>query len=107
MTDISSQLKEHLEEGKDWERMNTPVPGLFVVKVPATKTRKARLNLELSPLKNDGTPLKKKSLFIGGEEMFIKYSEMFSNDKAYQIIREIEQINKKQMIIKPSKKLEM
>ena len=107
MTDISSQLKEHLEEGKDWERMNTPVPGLFVVKVPATKTRKARLNLELSPLKNDGTPLKKKSLFIGGEEMFIKYSEMFSNDKAYQIIREIEQINKKQMIIKPTKKLEM
>ncbi len=107
MTDISSQLKEHLEEGKDWERMNTPVPGLFVVKVPATKTRKARLNLELSPLKNDGTPLKKKSLFIGGEEMFIKYSEMFSNDKAYQIIREIEQINKIQMVIKPSKKLEM
>ena len=107
MTDISSQLKEHLEGGKDWERMDTPVPGLFVVKVPATKTRKARLNLELSPLKNDGTPLKKKSLFIGGEEMFIKYSEMFSNDKAYQIIREIEQINKKQMIIKPTKKLEM
>ena len=107
MTDISSQLKEHLEEGKDWERMNTPVPGLFVVKVPATKTRKARLNLELSPLKNDGTPLKKKSLFIGGEEMFIKYSEMFSNDKAYQIIREIEQINKTQMVIKTTKKLEM
>ncbi len=107
MTDISSQLKEHLERGKDWERMDTPVPGLFIVKVPATKTRKARLNLELSPLKKDGTPLKKKSLFIGGEEMFIKYSEMFSNDKAYQIIREIEQINKTQMIIKPSKKLEM
>jgi len=107
MADISSQLKEHLEGGKDWERMNTPLPGLFVVKVPATKTRKARLNLELSPLKNDGTPLKKKSLFIGGEEMFIKYAEMFSNDKAYQIIREIEQINKTQMIIKPTKKLEM
>ena len=107
MADITSQLKEHLEEGKDWERMNTPVPGLYVVKVPATKTRKARLNLELSPLKNDGTPLKKKSLFIGGEEMFIKYAEMFSNDKAYQIIREIEQINKKQMIIKTTKKLEM
>ena len=87
--------------------MDTPLPGLFVVKVPATKTRKARLNLELSPLKNDGTPLKKKSLFIGGEEMFIKYSEMFSNDKAYQIIREIEQINKKQMIIKTTKKLDM
>ena len=32
MTDISSQLKEHLEGGKDWERMNTPLPGLFVVK---------------------------------------------------------------------------
>lgn len=107
MADITSQLKEHLEKGKDWERMNTPVPGLYIVKVPATKTRKARLNLQLSPLKNDGTPLKKKSLFIGGEEMFIKYAEMFSNDKAYQIIREIEQINQKQMKIKPTKKLEM
>jgi len=55
MTDISSQLNKHLEGGKDWERMDTPVPGLFIVKVPATKTRKARLNLELSPLKGNRT----------------------------------------------------
>ena len=68
MADITSQLKDHLEKGKDWERMDTPVPGLYIVKVPATQTRKARLNLELSPLKKDGTPLKKKVFLSGAKK---------------------------------------
>jgi len=39
MSDIQAQLKEHLQNGEDWEKLKTPVPGVSVVKVPATKTR--------------------------------------------------------------------
>jgi len=38
MADIQAQLEEHLEKGKDWEKMETPISGVYVVKVPATKT---------------------------------------------------------------------
>ena len=31
MADIQTQLKDHLKNGKDWSKMETPVPGVFVV----------------------------------------------------------------------------
>ena len=93
MSDIQTQLQEHLKNGEDWEKMETPVSGVYVVKVPATKTRPALLFLEINPLKNDGKPMKRKGLFVGSKEMLIKFSETLSDDKVYQLIQELEQVN--------------
>ncbi|KKK62166.1 hypothetical protein LCGC14_3007050 [marine sediment metagenome] len=43
MSTIGEQLKEHLKNGRDWEKMETPIPGVYVMKVPGTKSRKAML----------------------------------------------------------------
>ncbi|MHA1490263.1 MAG: hypothetical protein ACTSRI_11490 [Promethearchaeota archaeon] len=91
--DIQAQLKEHLENGEDWQKMETPIEGVFVVKVPATKTRPALLFLEINPLKDDGKPLKRKGLFVGSKEILIKFSETLSDDKTFQLIGEIDKIN--------------
>jgi len=93
MSDIQAQLKDHLKNGKDWEKMATPVPGLNVVKVPATKSRPPLLFLEANPLKDDGKPLKRKGLYIGSQEVLLKFSELLNDDKTYQLIKEIEHIN--------------
>ena len=93
MSDIQTQLQEHLKNGKDWEKMETTISGVYVVKVPATKTRPALLFLEVNPLKDDGKPMKKRGLFVGSKEMLIKFSEALSDDKVYQLIQELEQIN--------------
>lgn len=90
MSDIQAQLKEHLKNGKDWEKMNTPVSGVNVVKVPATKTRPALLFLEINPLTVDNKPMKKRGLFIGTKEMLIKFSETLNDDKTFQLIGELE-----------------
>ncbi len=95
MTDIQAQLKDHLENGADWEKMETPIPGVFVVKVPATKTRGPLLHLEINPLKEDGRPMKRKGLFVGSKEMLIKFGEALNDDKVFQLINELEQINPK------------
>ena len=58
MANIEAQLKDHLKSGADWEKMETPIEGVNVVKVPATKTRPALLFLEINPLKDNGQPLK-------------------------------------------------
>ncbi len=106
--DISAQLKEHLIKGEDWEKMETPIPGVFIVKIPESKTLKALLNLELNPLKDDGKSIKRKGLFINSKEMFVKFTELFLDDQAFQIIQEMEQINVGQKGSKAeSKKLEM
>jgi len=93
MTDIQEQLQEHLKRAKDWEKMETPIPGVLVVKVPGTKTRPSLLFLEINPLKEDGNPLKRKGLFVGSREMLVKFSEALSDDKVYQLIGEIEKVN--------------
>jgi len=94
MPTISEQLKEHLQNGRDWEKMSTPVSGVYVVKVPKTKTRPAMLQLEINPLKDDGKPMKKKGLFISSKEMLIKFAELISEDQSYQILNATENINK-------------
>jgi len=105
--DIHSQLKEHLENGADWEKMETPVAGVSVVKVPGTKTRPPLLFLEINPLKEDGKPMKRKGLFVGNKEMLVKFGEALNDDKVYQLIGELEIVNPKGAMNGAIKKLEM
>ena len=87
--------------------METPVDGVFVVKVPATKTRPSLLFLEINPLKDDGKPLKRKGLFVGSKEFLVKFSEALSDDKVFQLIGEMEQVNPEVKGAGATKKLEM
>lgn len=107
MADIQAQLKEHLKSGKDWEKMDTPVEGVSVVKVPATKTRPSLLFLEINPLKDDGKPMKRKGLFVGTKEMLVKFGEALNDDKVFQLIGEVEKVNPKGSVNEATKKLEM
>jgi len=107
MIDIQTQLKDHLKNGNDWEKMETPIPGVFVVKVPETKTRPALLFLEVNPLKNDGKPMKRKGLFIGSKEMYIAFKEALEEDAIFTLIQNVEAVNPKVKGAGASKKLEM
>ena len=104
MANIEAQLKDHLKSGADWEKMETPIEGVNVVKVPATKTRPALLFLEINPLKDNGQPLKRKGLFLGSKEMLIKFGEALNDDETFRLITELEKINPK---IPGTKKLDM
>lgn len=88
MADIYAQLKEHLEKGKDWEKLEVPVDGVFVVKGSATKTRPAILQLKINLLTEDERPMKRKGLFVGSKEMLIKFGETLNNEKVEQLIAE-------------------
>ncbi|MBD3196609.1 MAG: hypothetical protein GF317_16255 [Candidatus Lokiarchaeota archaeon] len=104
MADIKAQLEEHLKNADEWGKMETPIPGVFVVKVPATKTRPALLFLEVNPLKENGKPMKRKGLFVRDYEMAIKFAETLQDDKTIRLIKELEEINPDQ---EKTKKLKM
>ena len=106
MATIEDQLKEHIKNGADWEKMETPIEGVSVVKVPATKTRPALLFLEINPLKENGQPLKRKGLFVGSKEMLIKFGEALNDDDTFRLIEELGKINP-EVSGKKAKKLEM
>jgi len=57
-------------------------------------------------LKESGTPMKRKGLFVVSKEMLIKFGEALNDDHTFQLIQEIERVNPKGMENKV-KKLEM
>ncbi|MFX1393400.1 MAG: hypothetical protein ACFFAH_07485 [Promethearchaeota archaeon] len=54
-------MVSHLEHGKDWERLETPAAGVWVVKVSGGKNSPAKLFLEFNPLDEYGKPMKRKA----------------------------------------------
>ena len=58
------RLVEFLRSGKDWGRLRTSVPGVFVLKLPAYKGSPSRLAIELNPVGEDGLPKKKRGLVL-------------------------------------------
>lgn len=107
MADVQAQLKEHLKNGKDWSKMETPVPGVFIVKVPETKTRPALLFIEVNPLKSDGNPMKRKGLFIRNKEMYLAFKEALEEDTIFTILQNIETVNPEVKGAGATKKLDM
>ena len=98
MPAIQEQLKEHLKNGGDWEKMETPVDGVYIVKVPKSKNQAARLNIEINPLREDGRPFKKTGLFIGSKDVLIGFAEAMNDDKSFQLMQLLDYINARKPI---------
>ena len=47
---VDNRLTDFLNEGKDWERKQTNVPGVFLLKLPAFRSRPACIAIEIDAL---------------------------------------------------------
>ncbi|MHA1338909.1 MAG: hypothetical protein ACTSRZ_03030 [Promethearchaeota archaeon] len=94
---MKEQLEDLLKNGKNWEKMITDIPGIFVVKVPGPKSdpSKARLMIEVNPVDSNGKPKKFKGLFIPDSESYLEYVEALNDDRVPKILSVIEEINPK------------
>jgi hypothetical protein len=101
-------LKDHLENGKDWGKLETDIDGVFVVKIPQTKTRGARLMVEVNPInKTTGLPKKRKGLFIADFEMYLQFQEALMEDEVPALIKTIEEVNPESTQTTKAKKLKL
>ena len=87
-TDLTDRLKEFGKEMKDWDKKKTSVTGVTIVKLP-TKGDDANFGLEIIPAREDGTPLKRKGLFVTSLEQWEAFKEIFTNPKAFDLIQSI------------------
>jgi len=93
MSSIEKAIKDFLKDGKDWDKLPTKqLPGVNVVKMPATKARPALLALEVNPTK-EGKPMKRKGLFVTSKEMLVSFSEILTNDSIFTLMKTVEDIN--------------
>ncbi|NYT07601.1 MAG: hypothetical protein GKC05_05020 [Methanomicrobiales archaeon] len=91
--ELIESLKTFLENGEDWERKITSVRGVTILKLPQTKTRPASLAVEINPLTEKGTPMKKKGVMIMGSGELDAFREIFNSEKMDVLITSIEAIS--------------
>jgi hypothetical protein len=48
--EANERLRQFLNEGSNWERKATNIPGAFLFRLPASKGRPASLAIEINPL---------------------------------------------------------
>jgi hypothetical protein len=89
------KLTEFLRNGKDWSRLRTTVPGVFVLKLPAYKGSPSRLAVELNPVGEDGTPKKKRGLVLRSTVELEDFKQLFQYDKLSKLMEILEAVNPK------------
>lgn len=86
-------LEDFLANGKDWEKMETPIAGVFIVRIPATKKAPAKLSLEINPIDEFKKPIRRKGLFIGNEKLRREFVVLLENADVINLMSLIGTIN--------------
>jgi hypothetical protein len=56
---IDQRLSTFLKDARDWERRATNIAGVFLLKLPSSRSRQAAVAIEINPVNATGLPIKK------------------------------------------------
>ena len=101
--ELADSLKEFIEDGQDWERKNTSVKGVSIIRLPQYKNRPASLAIDINPVGENGLPMKKKGVMIMSASELQAFREIFRNDKLDNLVKTLEDVTGKKPAGKPVK----
>jgi len=87
------KLADFLETGKDWGKMRTSVPGVFVVKMLAYRSSPTRLAVEINPVDASGNPTKRRGLFIRSIDELESFKEIVNEEKLSTLLSLLDSVN--------------
>jgi len=90
--EITQNLRVFIETGEDWERMNTTLPGVSIIRLPATRSRPASLAMEVNPVDENGRPMKKKGIMVMSRIELLAFQQVFRNEKLGQLLTAVEEV---------------
>jgi hypothetical protein len=90
--EITESLKAFMETGEDWERKNTSLKGVSIIRLPKTKTRPASLAIDINPVNEKGVPMKKRGIMIMSRAELLAYKEVFTSEKLDTLLKTIENV---------------
>ena len=91
---VDNRLRDFLNEGKDWERKQTNIPGVFLLKLPAFRSRPACIAIEIDALgRGGGGGNRRRGLIIRSKEEIEQLSNILTNDKVNELASAVEKVN--------------
>src|SRR6266852_4725881 len=79
-----------------WERRVTSIAGVFLLKLPSSRTRQAAVAIEINPVDAVGSPTKKRGVVIRSASELNEISGLLTNQKLAELAINIDEINPKQ-----------
>ena len=89
--ELVEKIKKFAEEGKDWERRPTTLRGIFLLKLPGTRSSPPRVVVEANPVDETGAPMKKRGIILRSSRELQAFREIFSNEKLDKLMEAIEE----------------
>ena len=93
---IEDRLSNFLRDARDWERRATNIPGVFLLKLPSSRTRQAAVALEINPVNSAGSATKKRGIVVRSASELDEFNRILSNQKLVELARNLDQVNPKQ-----------
>lgn len=89
---LETKIKEAIKDVKPWQRVPTSVNGVYLVKAPGNADNDT-LMVEINPLSDRGTSMKRKGLFLKSSIEFEGFGEIFKNENVMELLSTLENIN--------------
>ena len=93
---IQERLNQFLKESSDWERRTTSVPGIFLLKLPRSKTgnRREAIAIELNPINpTTSSPTKKRGIVLMSASDLEEFRKILTNPKMSELAGIVDGIN--------------
>jgi len=88
-----NRLTEFLENGKDWERKQTNIPGVFLIRLPQFRSRPACIGVELDILNRGGVSNRRRGIILRTSSELQQLKEIITNEKLLELTSSIEKVN--------------
>ena len=92
-TPLEQGITELLENGEDWARQRTSVPGIFLQKVPAWKRWPDRVMVEINPVDEAGSPTKKTGIRMSTNEEYEVLHKLMGYEGLPDLLAAIAKVN--------------
>jgi len=93
---VEDRLTGFLRDAHNWERRATNIPGVFLLKLPTSRTRQAAIAIEINPVDSAGSATKKRGIVLRSASELDEFNRILSNQKLVGLTRKINQVNPKQ-----------
>jgi hypothetical protein len=93
---IEERLVSFLKDARDWERRPTNIAGVFLLKLPSSRTRQASVVIEINPVDASGAATKKRGIVIRSAYELNEFNRILANQKLAELARKVDEVNPKQ-----------
>jgi hypothetical protein len=91
--EANERLKQFLNDGRNWKRKATNIPGVFLFRLPGSKGRPASLAIDINPVDTYGSITKKRGVVIRSVSELDEISRLLGHPKLDELSKRIDTVN--------------